>query len=58
MTSFEGENMQSQYSILGYKIDLNPKLAVEIYENNHDDRNIEYEKKTKSCRRKTWLQVY
>ena len=33
MDAFEGENMQSQYSVLGYKIDLyfhDYRLAIEV----------------------------
>ena len=43
--AFEGENMQSQYTVLGYRIDLyfhKYKLAIEIDEFGHDDRNIDY----------------
>ena len=46
MNTFEGENMQTQYSVLGYKIDLyfhNYKLAVEVDEKGHEDRNIHHE---------------
>ena len=38
--------MQAQYSVLGYRIDLyfyDNKLAVEIDENGHSDRNIQYQ---------------
>ena len=45
MSSFEGENMQTQYNVLGYKIDLcfhDYKLAIEIDENRHSERNIDY----------------
>ena len=41
--AFEGENMQTQYSVLGYRIDLyfhEYKLAIEIDELGHNDRNI------------------
>ena len=44
--SFEGQNMQTQYSMLGYRVDLyfrDYKLVAEIDENGHDDRNIDYE---------------
>ena len=30
MDTFEGENMQTQYSVLGYKIDLYYKLGIEF----------------------------
>ena len=46
MSSFEGENMQTQYNVLSYRIDLyflDYKLAIEIDESGHSDRNIDYE---------------
>ena len=46
MSSFEGENMKTQYNVLSYRIDLyfhDYKLAIEINENGHGDRNIDYE---------------
>ena len=46
MSSFEGENMQTQYNVLSYRVDLyfhDYKLAIEIDENGHSDRNIGYE---------------
>ena len=58
MTSPEEENMQAQNSVLLYRIRLYfhvYQIVTEIYDNGHDDRNIEYEiKKTKIYRRKTW----
>ena len=54
MSSFEGENMQTQYNVLSYTIDLyfhDYKLTIEIYENGHSDRNIDYEiKKQKAIK--------
>ena len=47
METFEGENMETPYSKLNYKIDLyfhEYKLAVEIDENNDQGRNENYEK--------------
>ena len=44
--AFEGENMKTQYSVLGYKIDLyfhDYKLAIKVDELGHNDRNIDYE---------------
>ena len=44
--AFEGENMQTQYTVLNYRIDLyfhKYKLAIEIDELGHNDRNIDYE---------------
>ena len=41
--ALEGESMQTQYSVLGYRIDLyfhEYKLAIEIDELGHHDRNI------------------
>ena len=43
--AFEGENMQNQYSVLSNKIDLyfhEYKLAIEVDEVGHNDRNIDY----------------
>ena len=43
---FEGENMQTQYSVLGYRIDLyfhEYKLAIEVDELGHTNRNINNE---------------
>ena len=58
---FEGENMQTQYSVLGQKIDLyfhEYKLAIEVDELGHNDRNIDYETQRQSNRKRTWLCVY
>ena len=44
--AFEGEDMQTQYSVLSYRIDLyfhKYKLAIEVDELGHNDRNIDYE---------------
>ena len=44
--TFEGENTQTQYGVLGYRIDLyfhDYKLAVEVDEKGHKDRNIDHE---------------
>ena len=46
MDTFEGENMETQYHVFNYKIDLyfhNYKLAVEFDENGHRDRNSNHE---------------
>ena len=45
MSSFEGENMQIQYNVSSYRIDLyfhGYKLAIEIDENGHSYRNVDY----------------
>ena len=44
--SCKGENIQTEYSVLGYRIDLyfhDYKLTIEIGDNGHSDRNIDYE---------------
>ena len=44
--ALEGENIQTQYSVLGYKIDLyfhKYKLTIEVDELGHNDRNIDHE---------------
>ena len=44
--AFEGEYMQTQYTVIGYKIDLyfhKYNLATEVDELSHNDRNITYE---------------
>ena len=49
--------MQKQYSVLGWMIELylqDYKLAIEIDENGHSNRNIDYEIKWQNIIR-TWL---
>ena len=44
--AFEGENTQTQYTVLGYRTDLyfhGYKLAVEVDELEHADRNVNNE---------------
>ena len=44
--AFEGEDMQTQYSVLSYSIDLyfhKYKLAIEVDELGHADRNVNNE---------------
>ena len=46
MILVEGENMQTQNKLLSYRIDFyfhDFKLAIETDENEHSDRNIDYE---------------
>ena len=41
--SFEGEDLKTQYSVLGYRIDhyfYKHKLAIEVDELGHADRNL------------------
>ena len=48
MDTFEGENMETKYIVLKYKIDFyfhEYKLAVEVDEKCHKDRNIEHKTK-------------
>ena len=60
--AFEGENMQTQYSVLGKKIDFyfhEYKLAIEVDELDHNDRDIDYEiQRQKAIEKKSWLCVY
>ena len=45
INSFEGQNMQTQYNVLSYRIDLyfhDCKLAIETDDNGHSDRNSDY----------------
>ena len=44
--AFEIENMQTQYSVLGYRIDLyfyDCKLTIEVDEFGHSVKNVNYE---------------
>ena len=60
MDAFEGENMQTQKSVLVYRTDLyfhDYKLAIEVDEKGHKDRNIDHEiqrqkalEKERSCK--------
>ena len=57
MSSFEGEIMQTQYNVLSYRTDLyfhDYKLVLEIDENGHSSKSIDYKKKkNKSNRTRT-----
>ena len=47
MKTFEGENIETQYSVLNYRVDLHfhdYKIAIEVDEKGHKDRNEDYEK--------------
>ena len=53
---FEGEDKQSEYSILSYRIDLyfyKYKLAIDVDEFGHSDKKAI--QKTKSNTKRTWL---
>ena len=44
--TFEGENIETQHSLIGYRIDLyfhNNKLAIEVDKLGHADRNMNNE---------------
>ena len=44
--SFKEEDMQTQYTVIGYRIDIyfhEYKLAIEVDGLGHNDRNIDYE---------------
>ena len=55
--AFEVEDMQTQYSVIGYEIDLyfhKRKLATEVDELGHADRNLDNEiERQKSIRKRT-----
>ena len=56
--AFEGENMQTRYSVTGYKFDLyfhGYELAIEIDEKRHKDRNIDFEIKRQKALEKELL---
>ena len=61
-SSFEGENMQTQYSLLGYRIDLyfhDYRFTIKIDENGHNNRNADYViKSQKKIRTRTRLWAY
>ena len=45
MDALEGKNMETQCSVLGYRIDLyfhDYKLAIEVDKKSHKDKNIDY----------------
>ena len=56
MDAFEEENMQTQYSVLGYRTDLyfyGYKLEIEVDEKGQKDRNIDHEiKRQKAIEKK------
>ena len=50
--AFEGENMQTQDNVLGYRIDLyfhDYNLAIEVDEKDHKDKNIDHEIKRQTA---------
>ena len=59
MENFKGEDMETQFQVLNYRIDLyfhDYKLTIEVDERNHNDRNQEYEKQREQLIKKTsWI---
>ena len=59
VSSFEGQNMLTQWNVLSYRVDLyfhEYELPIEIDENGHSYRNIDYEiKRQKKNKTRTWL---
>ena len=56
MSAFEGKNIQTQYNVLSYGIDLyfhDYKFTTEANVNGHSNRNFDYEiKRQKAIRQK------
>ena len=55
MEYYEGEDMETQYQVLNYRIDLyfhEYKLTIEIDEKGHNNRNKDYEKKKRRINKK------
>ena len=51
MSLFEGENVQTQYDVLSYRIDLyfhDYKLAIKTDQNGHIDGIIDYERRRRA----------
>ena len=51
MSLFEGENVQTQYDVLSYRIDLyfhDYKLAIKTGQNGHIDGIIDYERRRRA----------
>ena len=58
MISFERQNMQTQQSLPSYRIELyfhDYKVAIEIDENGHSDRKIDYKIKDKKKQKKNFV---
>ena len=59
--AFEGEDMQTQYSVLGYRIDLyfhKYKLAIEVDELGHAGRNLRNEIERQKALEKEFNSVF
>ena len=59
--AFEGEDMQTQYSVLGYMIDLyfhKHKLVIEVDELGHADKNLSNEIERQKALRKELVCVF
>ena len=59
VTIFAAEEIHLQYNFLGYRTDayfLKHKLAIEVDEQGHNDRDTDYEiKRQKAIKKRTWL---
>ena len=54
--AFEGERMQTQYSVLGHRIDIYShkyKLEIEVHKLGHVDRNLSNQIETTRARKRT-----
>ena len=52
----EGEDMETQYKVLNYRVDLyfhEYKLAIDIDQKGHKDRNQEYKKQREELIKKS-----
>ena len=55
---FKGRNMETQYNVLGYMIDLylyDFELAIVIDKSRRNKEILNLDKKTKSNKTRTWL---
>ena len=58
VTSFAAEEIMLQHNVLGYRIDAyfpEYKLAIEVDEQGHNDRDINYEIERQKAIKRTWL---
>ena len=58
MTVFAAEEIFLQYNVLGYRVDAyipEHKLGIEIDEQGHNDRSIDYETEKQKAIKRTWL---
>ena len=58
VTSFAAEEIMLQHNVLGYRIDAyfpEYKLAIEVDEQGHNDRDINYKIERQKAIKRTWL---